>query len=118
MIDRGRKRISLVLNDLLFSYALLRHRAYGDTFVSADRKLDERLVWVMDQQPGMHWSEPFTTERALQVVDELVIRQGADAIVAVNDIFARGSWLRCVSAGGTCPTTWPSSAATIWRSAP
>jgi DNA-binding LacI/PurR family transcriptional regulator len=42
----------------------------------------------MDDQPGMSWTQPFTPERALAVVDELVVRQRADAIVAVNDVYA------------------------------
>ncbi len=115
LLERGRKRIALVLNDLLFTYARMRHQAYGDTLRAAaaekgtgsirakrrapiagrsgqSRKLDRPsfspLVWVMDQQPGAHWMEPFTAERALQVVDELVVRRKADAIVAVNDTFA------------------------------
>ena len=36
----------------------------------------------------MCWTDPFTLETALRVVDELVIEQGADGIVLVNDIYA------------------------------
>ncbi len=88
LIDRRRQRIALVLNDLVFPYARVRHRAYQDALKAAGRRVDERLIWVMDRQPSMRWTEPFTPDRAMQVVDDVVIAGGADGIVVVDDIYA------------------------------
>jgi DNA-binding LacI/PurR family transcriptional regulator len=88
LIDRGRRRIALVMHNLVFPYAHARRRAHEETLKAAGQPFDERLVWIMDQQPSMRWTEPFTPERALLAVDELVLRQGADAIVAITDYYA------------------------------
>jgi DNA-binding LacI/PurR family transcriptional regulator len=88
LLERGKQRIALVLNDLVFSYAQDRFRAYKDALKAAGRRFQSSLLWVMDQQPEMHWTEPFTAERAARVVHELVVEEAADGIVAVTDIFA------------------------------
>jgi DNA-binding LacI/PurR family transcriptional regulator len=88
LLERGRRRIALLMNDLVFPYAKARHRAYEDTLEASDVKVDKQLVWVMDQQPGMHWSESFDEDRALRAADHLVAAGRADAIVAVNDFYA------------------------------
>jgi DNA-binding LacI/PurR family transcriptional regulator len=36
----------------------------------------------------MHWSSPFTEELASRAIEAVVVRGKADAIVAVNDLFA------------------------------
>jgi DNA-binding LacI/PurR family transcriptional regulator len=76
------------MNDLVFHYARSRFRAYADTLSASGRKKNKNLVWVLDQQPGMHWSSPFTEELALQAIDAVVEKGKADAIVAVNDFYA------------------------------
>ena len=88
LLDRGRRRIALVLNDLVFPYARARRRAYEDTLEAAGLTVEDRLTWVMDRQPGMHWSDPFDEKLALQAVDDLVVSGRADALVAVNDLYA------------------------------
>src|SRR5690606_14849945 len=88
LIERGRRRIAAVFNDLEFSYAVQRHQAYRETLAAAGLDPDERLVWVMDRRTGMRWTDPFTNELADRAVEELVVQQHADAIVAVNDSYA------------------------------
>jgi DNA-binding LacI/PurR family transcriptional regulator len=88
LLDRGRRRIATVLSDLDFPYARARFRAYGDTLSAAGLKREKRLVWVTDRQPGMHWSSPFSEELAARAVDAVVTGGKADAIVAVNDVYA------------------------------
>lgn len=88
LIGRGRRRIAIVLNHLLFPFARDRLAAYKEVLNVAGRQIDERLIWVLDQQPSMCWTDPFTMDTALQVVDNLVIEQGADGIVLVDDIYA------------------------------
>jgi DNA-binding LacI/PurR family transcriptional regulator len=88
LLDRGRRRIALVLNDLVFPYARARHRAYEDTLKAAGLLIENPLIWVMDQQPGRHWSDPFDQQLVLEAVDRVVVDGQADAIVAVNDYCA------------------------------
>lgn len=88
LLDRGRRRIGLVLNNLVFPYAVQRRRAYDDTLIAAGRVADEASVWVMDRQPSVAWTDPFTPELALRAVDELVVARKLDGIVAVNDFYA------------------------------
>jgi DNA-binding LacI/PurR family transcriptional regulator len=88
LIDRGRQRIASVWNNMVFPYAHAWRRGHEDALKASGRRYEARLAWVMDQQPAMHWSEPFTPERALAAVDEVVLRQGADGIAAINDYYA------------------------------
>lgn len=88
LVDRGRTRIGLVLNHLLFPFARARLEAYEKVLEEADFTVEKELVWVMDEQPELCWTDPFTEEAALRVVDELVLKQKADGIVLVNDFYA------------------------------
>jgi DNA-binding LacI/PurR family transcriptional regulator len=88
LLDRRRRRIAVVMSDLVFPYARSRFRAYQEALTSAGRKIKKDLVWVTDRQPGMRWSSPFSDELAAQAVEAVVAGGGADAILAVNDFYA------------------------------
>ncbi len=88
LLDRGRRRIGTVLSDLVFPYARARFRAYGDALAAAGLKRERRLAWVTDRQPGMHWTSPFSEELAARAVEAVVTKGKADAILAVNDLYA------------------------------
>ncbi len=88
LVDRGRRRIGLVLNHLLFPFARARLDAYKQVLKEAGCEVDKELIWVMDEQPDLCWTDPFTEETALRVVDELVLKRKADGIVLVNDFYA------------------------------
>lgn len=88
LVDRGRKRIGLVLNHLLFPFARARLEAYKTVLREAGHPLEKNLIWVMDEQDSMCWTDLFDEKAALRVVDELVVRRRADGIVLVNDIYA------------------------------
>ena len=88
LLNRGRERIALVLNNRAFSYARHRYRAYVETLRAAGHDERQQRVWIMDEQPGVRWTDPFTEALALAAVDELVVRKGADGLVAVNDLYA------------------------------
>ncbi len=83
LLDRGRRRIALVLRESEFPYAIAREQAYHD--VLGPR---EKLRWVMTERTGRHWMAPFDPDIAMQAVDELVVAGKADGIVAVNDFYA------------------------------
>jgi DNA-binding LacI/PurR family transcriptional regulator len=86
--QRGKRRVGLVLCDRVFSYAQNRWRAYRDAIKDVGLRFEPRLTWVMDQQPGTRWTQSFTAAHAAQVVEQLVVQQGADGLLAVNDIYA------------------------------
>jgi LacI family transcriptional regulator len=88
LLDRGRRRIATVMNDLVFPYAQSRYQAYLDTLAKSGMKMKKNFVWVLDQQPGTCWSSPFTEELASKAVEAVVVKGKADAIVAVNDFYA------------------------------
>jgi DNA-binding LacI/PurR family transcriptional regulator len=88
LLDRGRERIGLVLNNRAFSYAVHRYQAYADTLKINGRHEGSELAWIMDEQPGVRWTDPFTEELALRAIDDLVGDKGADALVVVNDLYA------------------------------
>lgn len=88
LLEIGRRRIGEVLNNRTFSYAVHRHRGYIETLRKHGRRPEDELIWIMDEQPGLHWTAPFTDELALQAIDELVVAQRADGLVVVNDYYA------------------------------
>lgn len=56
LIDRQRRRIALVLNDLVFPYAQARHRAYKDALKAAGREVDERLIGLGIVAMSLFWT--------------------------------------------------------------
>lgn len=87
LLDRGRRRIGLVMSNLIFPYAVQRHESYRESLAGAGLPYDERLVWVLPERAAAGWMDPFTPELALAAVDHL-LAQGVDGIVAVNDAYA------------------------------
>lgn len=88
LLESGRRRIAMVMNDLAFPYATARRAAYQSMLEECGIGYRENLVWVMDRQPGMHWWQPFDAARALMAIDAVVVEGEADAILAVNDMVA------------------------------
>nr|MBP7937307.1 substrate-binding domain-containing protein [Phycisphaerae bacterium] len=88
LIERGRRRIGLVLANVSFPYALQRRSAHMKTLVEAGLAADEALVWILDERTPANWTQPFTPELAARAVEDLVAGQGVDAIAAVNDLYA------------------------------
>jgi len=88
LIDRGRRRIGLMLRESDLPYAAQRRHAFKQTLVSAGCPYGDELVWTMTDRTGRNWTEPLTPETAALAVDELVERQKVEGIVAVNDLYA------------------------------
>jgi DNA-binding LacI/PurR family transcriptional regulator len=65
LLDRGRRRIATVFNDMAFPYSRARRRAYEDTLKAAGLPVDDRSIRLMDGQPGRHWSDRFDDRLAL-----------------------------------------------------
>lgn len=88
LLDRGRRRIAMAFSNLAYPYARQRRRAYGDALREAGLSVDDRLVWILPERTGARWMDAFTPELAQKAVADLVVAAGADAIVAVNDLYA------------------------------
>ena len=88
LLERGRRRIGLVLSNMVFPYAVQRHESYRETLTAAGLDYERQLVWVLNERSRAGWMDPFTPELALAVVDHLVLDNKVDGIVAVNDAYA------------------------------
>ncbi len=86
LISRGKRKLGLAVwsmrEDLLMQ---LRHRVFQNLLSKPDYSSVSGRLWDAEALPGIHSPEPDTIERA---VDELVLRDGVDAIIASNDIWA------------------------------
>jgi len=87
LVERGRRRIGMIiLND--FNQANV-HRRQG--YVEAMRRhglpVHNELIWVGDDRlmPSPH---EVSNENADRVIGELVVRQRADSVIAINDDWA------------------------------
>ncbi|HOW71986.1 MAG TPA: LacI family DNA-binding transcriptional regulator [Phycisphaerae bacterium] len=88
LLERGRRRIGLVMSNLVFPYAVQRHESYRESLAAAGLDYDERLVWVLGERTAAGWMDAFTPDLAQAAVDHLVLDQKVDGIVAVNDAYA------------------------------
>jgi len=88
LIERGHRRVALVLDTMVFPYGEAWRRGYENALLAAGQPVEDRLMWVMDQRLSVPWTDPFTAERALRAVDEMVIEGGADGVVTCRDSHA------------------------------
>jgi len=88
LVDRGRKRIGLIaLDESLFPRLAPRRRGYSDALRDAGLPHGEGLVWRVDQKRSLRWIEPPSDDEVQAILEQLVVREKADAIVAVNDLY-------------------------------
>ncbi len=88
LVARGRRRIALVLKDLIFDYSRAWRQAYSDVLKESGLNEDAKLVWVMDEQPSLSWKDEFSVELSHDLAQSLAVERGADAIIANSDFFA------------------------------
>jgi DNA-binding LacI/PurR family transcriptional regulator len=88
LVDRGRRRIGLVLDNMFFPYGEAWRSAYKDVLQAAGLPVEDRLFWVMDRCLPVQNIKPLTPEAAERAVDDLVVEGGADALVACRDVDA------------------------------
>jgi len=88
LVDRGRRRIGLIgLTETLYPVLRQRREAYQDVLRAARLPHGRELVWQVDEKRSLRWIEPPSEAEAAAIVEELVVRQKADGIVAVNDLY-------------------------------
>ncbi len=87
LLAHGRRRVGMiVLND--YNQANVhRRQGYIEAMRQHAREYDPNLIWVGDDTllPSPH---EVSNQKADEVVQELVVRQRADAIIAINDDWA------------------------------
>ena len=88
LIDRGRTRIALIaLDESLFPRLAPRRRGYSDALRDAGLPHGQGLVWRVDPKRSLRWIEPPSDDEVQAILEQLVVREKADAIVAVNDLY-------------------------------
>jgi len=88
LIDRGCKRVGLIgLDESLFPRLAPRRRGYRDALRDAGLPHGEELVWRVDEKRSLRWIEPPTESEVEAILEQLVVRQRVDGIVAVNDLY-------------------------------
>jgi DNA-binding LacI/PurR family transcriptional regulator len=85
LVDRGRKRIGLALDNMLFPYGEAWRSAHRNVLEAAGLPVENRLFWVMDRRPPIQRIRPLTSEAAARAVDDLVVAAGADAVITCRD---------------------------------
>jgi DNA-binding LacI/PurR family transcriptional regulator len=88
LVDRGRKRIALALDNMLFPYSEAWRSAHQNVLKAAGLPVEDRLFWVMDRRPPIERIRPLSDEAAARAVDDLVVAGRADAVVTCRDVDA------------------------------
>jgi DNA-binding LacI/PurR family transcriptional regulator len=83
LADRGRKRIGLLMSHSGDEFMTYRQAGYAAEFAARGLAIDERLIWSAESESGL--PDPATLDRA---IDELIVAQKADAVIAADDVWA------------------------------
>lgn len=100
LLATGRRRIGMVILDELRQANIHRREGYVEAMRRHGQEVEDGLIWVGDESllPTPH---EVTNDKADEVVDQLVGRQGADAIIAINDDWA-AQLIKAVRRRGLC----------------
>ncbi len=87
LVQRGRKRIGIILLDNFHQANRHRRDGYMEAIARNNLPYDENLIWVGDDSlhPNPH---EVSNAKAAEVVEVLVKKSKADAIIAINDDWA------------------------------
>jgi DNA-binding LacI/PurR family transcriptional regulator len=86
LISRGCRRIALLgLDEEIFPMLRARREGFQDAIRSAGLPAARELFWPVDRDQSMRWIEPPAEDYAAAVIRELVARQKADGLFAIND---------------------------------
>ena len=83
VLDRGRQRPSLVLWNLADERSHLRRQGYRAELATRGLSVDERLIWSAQSESGIPSLDVLD-----RVIDTLVVRCGADALIGDDDVWA------------------------------
>ncbi len=99
LLDRGRRRVGLALWNLVDEMMEWRRRGYARAHQERGRSVEGSLIWVPPRIIGP--PEPLVLD---EIVDHLVVKERADAIVAPDDIWAVRLMQRLKTRGYRVPT--------------
>ena len=87
LFSRGRQRVGMIILNDYNQANIHRRQGYIEAMRLHAREYDPKLVWVGDESllPSPH---ELSREKADEVIEELVVRQKADSIIAINDDWA------------------------------
>ncbi len=87
LLTAGRQRVGMVILNDYNQANVHRRQGYVEAMRQHAREYDPNLVWVGNESllPSPH---EVSNQKADEVVEDLVVRQGADAIIAINDDWA------------------------------
>ena len=87
LLSRGRKRVGMIILNDYNQANVHRRQGYVEAMQLHAREYDPKLIWVGDDSllPCPH---EVSCEKADEVIEELVVRQKADSIIAINDDWA------------------------------
>jgi DNA-binding LacI/PurR family transcriptional regulator len=89
LVDRGRRRVALTcISEATYPIMRPRQTAYAEVLRASGMEYDPDLVWKLDEQTSSHWTDAIAESDAEAIVNELVVRRGADAIVSTSDLEA------------------------------
>jgi DNA-binding LacI/PurR family transcriptional regulator len=83
LIERGRRRIAMLLSHSGDEFMAYRKAGYAVEFAARGLTVDSNLIWSAESASGL--PDAATLDRA---IDELVGTQMADAIIAADDVWA------------------------------
>ncbi len=98
LLDKGKKRIGLVLTDIEWYAGPRIKQGYIKGLRERNKEINEKLIWISNQDiySDLVHIEP---EIANQIIDELVIEQKADALLASDD-YQAAQLINCLSERG------------------
>lgn len=83
LIERGRRRIAMLLSHSGDEFMSFRKAGYTAEFKARRTAVDEKLIWSAESTSGL--PDEATLDRA---IDELVKKRRADAVIAADDVWA------------------------------
>jgi DNA-binding LacI/PurR family transcriptional regulator len=89
LVQRGRRRIAITgVSEVTYPVMAPRRLGYEQVLRESGIAVEPALEWMHDEGLSTRWSEPMSESVADAIVEELVVRQRADAIVSTTDLEA------------------------------
>jgi DNA-binding LacI/PurR family transcriptional regulator len=83
LVERGRRRIGLLLSESTDEFMTLRRRGYTAEFAARGLNAEPNLIWSAETESGL--PDAKALDRA---IDTLIAQEHADAVIAADDVWA------------------------------
>lgn len=91
LLDRGRKKIGLILTDLEWVTGPQLLDGYTQQLSLHGMKIENKRVWVRnssDTIPRLSVTDPPSIEEAEDITEKLIVKEGCDAVICGTDFWA------------------------------